>query len=87
MRGAHIELIMELIGFNDLEMARRKRVRSDVDDVDAIAREAGHNEFVTATTRVVMATRACVPAQVMQLVADVGHRKAVDDLGVDNCDM
>ena len=62
------------------------RVVLDVDDVDARGAQAGHEQVAALDVRVrrprAQRRRARVPAEVVQLVADVGHVEPADDLAV-----
>jgi hypothetical protein len=60
-------------------------VVGDVDDVDARGAKAGHDQMRTIGP--VAGRAAAVPAEVVQLVADVRHRRLMDDpavLGIDH---
>jgi hypothetical protein len=75
----------QLVGLDDLLDPRAPGVVGDVDDVDARGPESG-NDQVRAVGPVAGGA-AAVPAEVVQLVADVRHRQPVDDppvLGVDH---
>ena len=54
----------------------------DVDDVDASRLEAGHDQEPPHVLRVAVAAAARVPAEMMQLVPQLGHRHAFDHLGI-----
>ena len=61
------------------------RIVGDVEHVDPRRAEAGHDQVraIGPVTR----RAAAIPAEVMQLVADVGHRRLVHDaavLGIDD---
>ena len=78
-------LLDELLGLDHLLDPRPPRVVGDVDDVDARGAEAGHDQVRAIGP--VAGGAAAVPAEVVQLVADVRHRRLVDDpavLGVDD---
>ena len=75
----------DLFRLDHLLDARAPRVVGHVDDVDARRAEARHDEVGTVGT--VTRRAAAVPAEVVQLVAHVRHRRLVDDaavLGVDD---
>ena len=80
VRHRAVERVVEHVRLDDREVSRRARLRSDVDEVNAVASERGQHKLVPRLARVVMATGAGVPSGVVQLVADVRHGQAVDDL-------
>ena len=57
-----------------------RRGSSGVDDVDPAREQAGEDQEPAGSLAV--AARAGIPAEVVQLVADVGHPQPVDDLRV-----
>ena len=59
----------------------RPRAGLRVDHVDPVAAERGQNEPVPGTLGVVVAAGAGVPTAVVELVPDIAHRQAVDNLG------
>ena len=59
----------------------RPRAGLRVHHVDPVAAERRQNEPVPGTLRVVVATGTGVPPAVVELVPDIAHRQAVDDLG------
>ena len=67
----------QLLGLDHLLDPRPPRVVGDVDDVDPRGAEAGHDEM--RAIRPVAGRAAAVPAVVVQLVADVGHRHPMHD--------
>ena len=77
-------LALELGGLDDLGQLGLARVVLDVDDVDARRAQAGHEEVAALDVRVggpgAQGGRARVPAEVVQLVADVGHVEPPDTL-------
>ena len=75
----------DLVGLDHLLDPRPPRVVGDVDDVDPRGTEAGHDQMRAVGP--VAGRAAAVPAEVVQLVADVGHRRLVHDpavLGIDH---
>ena len=70
----------DLVGLDHLLDPRPQRVVGDVDDVDPRGAEAGDDQV--RAVRAVAGRRAAVPAEVVELVADVGHRRLVHDLPV-----
>ena len=75
----------DLLGLDHLLDPRPPRIVGDVDDVDPRGAEAGDDQM--RAVRPVARRAAAVPAEVMQLVADVRHRRLVDDppvLGIDH---
>ena len=85
MRPRVARLLDELLGLDHLLDPRPPRVVGDVDDVDPRRAESGHDQV--RAIRPVARRAAAVPAEVMQLVADVRHRRLVDDpavLGIDH---
>jgi hypothetical protein len=85
VRAGVARLADDLVRLDHLLDPRPPRVVGDVEDVDAGRAEAGHDQMraVGAVAR----RAAAVPAEVMELVADVRHRRLVDDpsrLGVDD---
>ena len=78
-------LLDELLRLDDLLDPGPARIVGDVEDVDPRGAEAGHDQM--RAIRPVTRRAAAIPAEVMQLVADVGHRRLVDDaavLGIDD---
>ena len=67
----------ELFGLDHLLDPRRPRIVGDVHDVDPRGPETWHDQMRTVGT--VAGRRAAVPAEVVQLVADVRHRRLVHD--------
>ena len=85
VRARVARLLDELLALDHLLDPRPPRVVGDVDDVDPRRAKAGHDQM--RAVRPVAGRAAAVPAEVMQLVADVRHRRLVDDpavLGVDD---
>ena len=75
----------ELLGLDHLLDPRPARFVGDVDDVDPRRSEAGDDQVRAVGP--VAGRAAAVPAEVVELVADVRHRRLVDDpafLGVDD---
>ena len=70
-RGDH------LLRLDHLLDPRPSRVVGDVDDVEPRRAEAGHDQVRAVGP--VAGGRAAIPAEVVQLVADVRHRQLVDD--------
>ena len=54
---------------------------ADIGDVDPTAAETWQHQFVSRLAAVTMATRAGVPAAVMQLVIQMGHHQSMYHLG------
>jgi hypothetical protein len=80
-------LLDQLVGLDDVLDPRRAGVVGDVEDVDPRGAEAGHDQMRAVGS--VAGGAAAVPAEVVQLVTDVGHRRLVHDragLGVDDGD-
>ena len=78
-------LVDQLLRLDDLLDARPPRVLGDVEHVDPRRAKAGHDQM--RAIRPVARRAAAIPAEVMQLVADVGHRRLVHDpavLGIDH---
>jgi hypothetical protein len=71
----------DLLGLDHLVELGRARV-GGVEDVDAAGFEAGDDQEAALGRGVAVAGAARVPAEVVQLVAVVGHLQAVHDLGV-----
>lgn len=67
----------------DLVDSRFSLIGRRIDDVDAVRLQTWQNEKRSRLRRIVVATGAGVPAEVMQLVADVRHLKSVDHLHKD----
>ena len=86
VRAAVAGLAGDLLGLDDLDELRRPRVVLDVEHVDARAAQPGHEQVAALDVRVrrPRAERrgARVPAEVVQLVADVGHVEPADELPV-----
>lgn len=80
VRGAEAELLGDLLALDHMLDPRRRRV-GDVEHVDAAGAEAGDDQGV-ARQRGVTGRGAGVPAEVVELVADVRHVDAADDLPV-----
>jgi hypothetical protein len=84
--GARVaRLLDELRALDHLLDPRSPRVVGDVDDVDARGAKAGHDQM--RAIRPVAGRAAAVPAEVMQLIADVRHRRLMYDpatLGIDH---
>jgi hypothetical protein len=77
----------QLVALDDGLHARAARVVRHLEHVDARGAEAGHDQV--RAVRAVAGGAAAVPAEVVQLVADVRHRCLMDDLaalGVDDGD-
>ena len=75
----------ELVRLDHRLDPRRPRVVGDVEDVDPRGAEAGDDQMRAIGP--VAGRGAAVPAEVVQLVPDVRHRRLVDDaslLGVDD---
>ena len=75
----------QLVALDHLLDPRPPWVIGDVDDVDARGAKAGHDQM--RAVRPVAGRAAAVPAEVVQLVAHVGHRRLMHDaavLGVDH---
>jgi hypothetical protein len=76
---------MQLVGLDHLDELRGERVVLDVDHVDPRGRQAGDHEVPALDVRVrsprAQRARARVPAEVVQLVADVGHVEAARRAG------
>ena len=85
VRARVARLLDELLALDHLLDPRPPRVVGHVDDVDARGAKAGHDQV--RAIRPVAGRAAAVPAEVMQLVADVRHRRLVHDpavLGIDD---
>jgi hypothetical protein len=80
MRGAQPQLLLDLLALDHLLDPRRARV-GDVEQVEPGGAEAGDDQRVALQLGMARG-RAGVPAEVVQLVADVGHIGAPDDLTV-----
>src|SRR5205085_953526 len=79
VRGGQLGLADHLVRLDHLVHLRGGRV-GGIDDVDTARDQAGDDQVAAGPDPV--ATGAGVPAEVVQLVAGVRHRQAVDDLGV-----
>jgi hypothetical protein len=80
-------LAHDLLRLDHLLDPRPARVVGHVDDVDARRAEPGHDQV--RAIGAVAGRRAAVPAEVVQLVADVRHGRLVDHaapFGVDDCE-
>ena len=77
VRAAVAGLAGDLLGLDDLHELRRARVVLDVEHVDARGAQPGHEQVAALDVRVrrprAQRRRARVPAEVVQLVAHVGH--------------
>ena len=86
VRAAVAGLARDLLGLDHLDDLGLVRVVLDVDDVDARGAQAGHEQVAALDVRVgrprAQRRGAGVPAEVVQLVADVGHVEPADDLAV-----
>jgi hypothetical protein len=78
--GAEAELLGDLLALDHMLDPRRGGV-GDIEHVDAAGPEAGDDQGVALEARVA-GRGAGVPAEVMELVADVRHVDAADDLAV-----
>ena len=82
VRRRQVGLGLDLGALDHLVQARRLRVDAAVDDVQVRRADTGHDQVAPLLGRIVMARRAGVPADVMQLVADARHLQPADDLAV-----
>ena len=85
VRSRIARLLDDLLGLDHLLDPGSAWVVGDVDDVDPRRPEAGHDQV--RAVGAVAGRRAAVPAEVVELVARVGHRHFVDDppvVGVDD---
>jgi hypothetical protein len=80
VRGAQPQLLLELLALDDVLDRRRARV-GDVEQVDPRGPEPGDDQRVARELGVAR-RRAGVEAEVVQLIADVGHVGAVHDRAV-----
>lgn len=78
--GPHGEWKSVAVCAADLVESGFSGLGADVDHVDPRGDEGGEDEAVPLLGRIAEAAAAGVPATVVELVVDVGHRKAVDDL-------
>ena len=86
VRAAVAGLARDLVGLDDLDELGRARVLLDVEDVDARGAQARDEQVAALDVRVrgprAQRRGARVPAEVVQLVADVGHVEAADERAV-----
>jgi hypothetical protein len=79
VRGGQLGLADDLLRLDDLVQLRFLR-RFRIDDVDAAGDKSRDDEVAAGAFAV--ATGAGVPAEMVQLVADVRHRQPVNDLRI-----
>ncbi len=86
VRAAVAGLAGDLLGLDHLDELGLPRVLLDVEDVDPRGAQAGDEQVAALDVRVrgprAQRRRARVPAEVVQLVADVGHVEAPDERAV-----
>jgi hypothetical protein len=84
--AAVARLARDLLGLDHLHELRGARVVLDVEDVDAGGAQPGHEQVAPLDVRVrrprAQRRRARVPAEVVQLVAGVGHVEPADEIPV-----
>ena len=86
VRAAVAGLARDLVGLDDLDELRLPRVLLDVEDVDPGRAQAGDEQVAALDVRMrgprAQRRGARVPAEVVQLVAHVGHVEAPDERAV-----
>ena len=81
VRRSQLRLMDHLVRGDHLVHLRMPRI-GNVDDMDARRPQSGDHEESPLVPRVAMATAARVPAEMMELVPDKGHRQPVNHLRV-----
>ncbi len=76
----------DLFGLDDLVNLRRRRAALHVHHIDPRRPDAGNDEIAALPERMAVHRRqrggTGVPAEMMKLVADIGHEQCVDDLAI-----
>ena len=86
MRARVTGLVGDFVRLNHLDDLRVSRIGLGVEDVDARRPQARHHQIAALDMRMrrvgTQAGGASIPAEMMQLITGVGHRRRADDLGV-----
>ncbi len=83
VRSRIARFVGDLLGFDHLDDRGLARIGLGVEDVNARGAQARHDQIAPLHVRMwrvgAQARRAGVPSEMMQLVADIGHRRIADD--------